>query len=176
MHDERAGFTLVELLVALSIGAVVLVSARTLLDGLASHTRVAVQAMHSADARANSERMAQQIFGNAALAPGQAASFAGTPTEATFESWCPSPRGGLEPCHVRLAIVNADGKPAVVLSMPEGQTMTLLRGRPARLRYLSSAADGGHWDDAWKAFQTPPLAVEATAGDRTLFFRIGERR
>lgn len=176
MRHERAGFTLVELLVALAIGAVVLMSARTLLDGLASLARVTVRTMHSADERANAARMAQQLFGNAALAPGQTASFVGTPTEATFESWCPAVRGGLEPCQVTLSIESMGGESSVALTLSTGASITLLRGRQGRLRYLSDAADGGRWDDEWKAIQTPPLAVAVSAGGRTLFLRIGERR
>ena len=176
MRREHTGFTLVEVIVALAIGAVVLVSARALLDGLASHARVTVRMMHTIDDQVNAERMARQIVGNAALAPGQAASFVGTPTEATFESWCPSARGTLEQCHVRLSLVSTGETPTVVLSPSTGQPVTLLSGRKAQLRYLADPADGGHWEDQWKSIQTPPLALAAGAGGHSLFLRIGERR
>ena len=61
MRRERGGFTLIELLVALAIGAVVLMSARALLDGLASHARATVRAMHDTDAEGNGERLARQL-------------------------------------------------------------------------------------------------------------------
>ena len=176
MRRERAGFTLVEVLVALAIGAVVLVSARALLDGLASHARTTVRSMHDADSQGNGDRLARQVAGNLILIPDPAASFVGTTTESTFESWCPAARGGLERCRVRLALVQRPTEPGVVLSLSTGATIVLLRGANARLRYLSDAAEGGRWEDVWRQPHTPPLAVALSAGGRSLVLRIGERR
>jgi len=176
VRRERTGFTLIELLVALSIGAVVLVSARALLDGLASHARTTVRAMHAADTEGNGERLARQLAGNLILAPDPAPSFVGTAMESTFDSWCPAARGGLERCRVRLALAPRVREPAVVLSLSTGATIVLLRGANARLRYLLDAAEGGHWADVWRQPQTPPLAIALSAGGRSLVLRIGERR
>jgi prepilin-type N-terminal cleavage/methylation domain-containing protein len=176
MRRERAGFTLVELLVALSIGAAVLMSARALLDGLADHARSTVRAMHDTDAEANGERLARQLAGNLIIAPDLAPSFVGAETEASFDSWCPAARGGLERCGVRLALASSGKDLGVVLSLSTGATVVLLRGANANLRYLSDAADGGHWQEVWRQPQTPPLAVAATVGGRSLVLRIGERR
>ena len=176
MRRERAGFTLVEVLVALSICAVVLVSARALLDGLATHAHATVRAMRRADATGNGERLARQLAGNLVLAPGNARSFEGSTTEASFESWCPAARGGLERCGVRLALVGGSEEAGIVVSLSTGARIPLVRGTNARLRYLSDPADGGRWDDVWRQPQTPPLAVAASAGGRTIMLRIGERR
>ena len=176
MRRERPGFTLIELLVALSIGAVVLVSARALLDGLAMHARTTVRAMHDADAEGNGERLARQLAGNLILVPDPAPSFVGTETESSFDSWCPAARGGLEWCHVRLALAPSVREPGVVLTLSTGATVVLLRGPNANLRYLLDAAEGGHWADVWHQPQTPPLAVALSAGGRSLVLRIGERR
>lgn len=176
MRRERAGFTLVEVLVALSIGAVVLVSARALLDGLASHTRTTVRAMHDADIEGNGERLARQVAGNLILATDPAPSFIGTEKEAMFDAWCPAPRGGLERCQIRLAVASSVKEPGVELSLSTGTKVELLHGANARLRYLSDAAEGGHWEEVWRQPQTPPLAVALSAGGRSLVLRIGERR
>ena len=176
MPRERVGFTLIELLVALSIGAVVLVSARALLDGLASHARTTVRAMHDSDTEGNGERLARQVTGNLILVPDPAPSFVGTATESTFDSWCPATRGGLERCRVRLTLASSAKEPGVVLSLSTGATVVLLRGANARLRYLLDAAEGGHWADVWRQPQTPPLAVSLSASGRSLVLRIGERR
>jgi hypothetical protein len=166
----------VEVLVALSIGAVVLVSARALLDGLASHARTTVRAMHDTDVEGNGERLARQVASNLILVPDPAPSFIGTETASTFDAWCSAARGGLERCHVRLAPASSLREPGVVLSLSTGATVMLLRGTNARLRYLSDAAEGGHWEDVWRQPQTPPLAVALGAGGRSLVLRIGERR
>ena len=176
MHRERVGFTLVEVLVALAIGAVVLVSARTLLDGLASHARTTVRAMHDADAESNGERLARQVAGNLILAPDPTPSFIGTEAESIFDAWCPAARGGLERCRVRLALSSNVKEPGIALSLSTGSTLTLLHGMNARLRYLSDAADGVRWEEVWRQPQTPPLAVALEAGGRSLVLRIGELR
>jgi prepilin-type N-terminal cleavage/methylation domain-containing protein len=176
MRRERAAFTLIELLVALSIGAVVLVSARALLDGLASHARTTVRAMHDTDTEGNGERLARQLAGNLILAADPAPSFIGTETESSFDAWCPSARGGLERCHVRLARASSVKEPGIELSLSTDGTVVLLRGANAKLRYLSDVADGGRWQEDWRQPQTPPLAVALYAGRRSLVLRIGERR
>lgn len=176
MRRERAGFTLIEVLVALAIGGVVLVSARILLDGLASHARTTIRAMHDADAEGNGERLARQVAGNLILVPDPAPSFIGTETESAFDAWCPAARGGLERCHVQLALASKVKEPGVELSLSTGATLVLLQGANARLRYLSDAAEGGHWEAVWRQPQTPPLAVALEAGGRSLVLRIGERR
>lgn len=176
MRHERGGFTLIELLVALSIGAVVLVSARALLDGLASHARTTVRAMHDADTEGNGERLARQVAGNLILAADPAPSFIGTETESAFDAWCPAARGGLERCRVQLALRSSVTEPGVVLNLSTGTVVDLLRGANAHLRYLSDAAEGGHWQEVWRQPQTPPLAIALNAGGRSLVLRIGERR
>jgi prepilin-type N-terminal cleavage/methylation domain-containing protein len=176
MRHERGGFTLVEVLVALAIGAVVLVSARTLLDGLALHARTTVRAMHDADTESNGERLARQVAGNVILVADPVPSFIGTERESIFDAWCPATRGGLEHCRVRLAHSSDAKEPGITLSLSTGATLPLLHGANARLRYLSDATDGGHWEDLWRQPQTPPLAVALYAGARSLMLRIGERR
>jgi prepilin-type N-terminal cleavage/methylation domain-containing protein len=176
MRRDRGGFTLIELLVALAIGAGVLVGARGLLDGLGAEASTIARAMRASDARANAERTARQVAGNAALAPVGSPSFVGEPEQASFDSACPSPRGGLEPCHVQLAIEHRAEGAALTLSLSTGQSLTLLRGRSIGLRYLGDAGDGGQWTQSWSATQTPPLAIAAQAGSEALFLRIGERR
>jgi prepilin-type N-terminal cleavage/methylation domain-containing protein len=176
VRRDRLGFTLVELLVALAIGAAVLFGARGLLDGIGRQASDIARAMRRDDARANARRAARQIAGNAALAPTGQPTFAGTPTEASFTSWCPSVRGGLESCHVRLAVVQQRDEPVLTLALSTGTTLVLGRGAPAGLRYLADAGDGGRWDTRWAATQSPPVAVAASAGGDVLFLRIGERR
>jgi len=176
MHPERGGFTLVELLVALSIGAVVLVGARTLLEGLGDHAAATVRAARGADARANTERTVRQVVSNVSLAPDLQPTFVGTPSEAGFGSWCPAARGGLESCRVRLFVRSGGAEPVVVLSLSTGEQLVVRHGAPALLRYLADAAGGGRWYSQWNDILSPPLAIGVIAGPDTLLLRIGERR
>ena len=176
MRRDRGGFTLIELLVALAIGAAVLVGAHGLLDGLGAEASTIAAAMRATDARDNAERTARQVAGNVTLAPVGSPSFVGEPAQASFDSFCPSQRGGLEPCHVQLSVEHRAEGAVLRLSLSTGQSLALLRGRSVQLRYLTDAADGGHWSQQWSATQTPPLAIAASAGSDALFLRIGERR
>jgi prepilin-type N-terminal cleavage/methylation domain-containing protein len=176
MPAERAGFTLVELLVALSIGAVVLVGARTLLDGLSWHAAATARVARELDGSANGEHVTRLVVGNVALAPALEPTFTGTPDESAFASWCPSARGGLEWCRVRLLVRQTGMEREVILSLSTGQEYTVRRGAEARLRYLADAAEGGRWYAQWGALLSPPLAIGVLTESDTLLLRIGERR
>ena len=177
MRVDRAGFTLVEVLGALTIGAMVLAGARGLMEGLADHAAATVRAARASDAVANSERAARQIVGNVALAPRLEPSFTGTPTQADFASWCPSVFGGLEACGVHLLVVRSDtSAEEVVLALSTGTRLSIGHGATARLRYLADAGAGGRWYPRWDDVLTPPLAIGVLAGTDTMLLRIGERR
>ena len=110
-----------------------------------------------------------------ALAPDPQPTFVGTATEATFASWCPSPRGGLAPCGARLAVERRGFASALVLELSRGDTIALGRAT-GDLRYLTDPSEGGRWQDSWKSPQSPPLAMGVSIDGRALLLRIGERR
>jgi prepilin-type N-terminal cleavage/methylation domain-containing protein len=175
-REDRTGFTLIEVLVALTIGAVVLLGARALLDGLSTSATAALHGARAADARANGEWIARQVIGNMALAPDTITSFAGSPREAVFSSWCPSTHGELEPCTVRL-FIRGSATADLVLSRSGGSDVTVLTGvTNARLRYLSRADNGGAWQSEWRTAIDTPLAIGVTTDRDTLLLRVGERR
>lgn len=178
MHRERVGFTLIELLVALAIGATVLAGARSLLDGLADETSAVAHAGRDADARANAEWTARQVVGNLTVADGLRPDLVGNSTEATFKSWCPSARGGLAPCQVRLAVqpIAGSASSSVILELSTGDRVLLRRGARAWLSYLNDASSGGRWVPQWGTVGSVPLAISVTTDSSTLLFRIGERR
>jgi prepilin-type N-terminal cleavage/methylation domain-containing protein len=177
MRANRGGFTLIEVLVALVVGAIVLAGARALLDGLADHAAATVRASRAADGGANAELTVRSVVGNLALAPDTLPSFAGSAREATFASWCPSARGGLEPCDAHLVVRDRAGMQDVVLTLSSGWEVVLLRdARDTRLRYLAEASSGGLWQSQWSAGMTTPVAIGVVADGDTLLLRIGERR
>lgn len=176
MLRDRPGFTLVEVLVALVIGAMVLAGARGLMEGLADHAAATVRVARVGDSIANSERTVRQVVGNIALAPRLEPSFIGTPTQAGFASWCPSVFGGLEACSAHLLVVRSDTAAEVVLALSTGMRLSIGHGTTVRLRYLADAGAGGRWHARWDDVLTPPLAIGVLAGTDTMLFRIGERR
>jgi prepilin-type N-terminal cleavage/methylation domain-containing protein len=173
---DRSGFTLVEVLVALSLGATVLLGARTLLEALGDHTARAADLARAADGDANAEHAARSIAARLRLAD-PAPAVEGGAREARFASWCETPHNWLEPCAVRL-VVEADGeRVCVVMELSTGERIVLRRGvAAAELRYLASAEAGGVWWARWPATLAVPLGVAVISDRDTMLLRIGERR
>jgi prepilin-type N-terminal cleavage/methylation domain-containing protein len=187
------GFTLVEIMVAIAIGGLVLLGARSLLEALADEEGHVAREAAIHDARANGERLLRDLVGRMEVGTTESGSFAGDPAEASFTSWCDVPAGWQERCRVTIAIeggaggAGSDGTdPALVARFPGGRRVVLRTGfRAGELRYLNSASSGGQWFRQWGEGITAPLAIgvllERESSDvegfvvDTLIVRIGER-
>jgi prepilin-type N-terminal cleavage/methylation domain-containing protein len=177
-HDgrRRAGFTLVEVLVALALAGVVLLGARTLLEHLADETHGVTQRAASADAIANGERLLRTLAGRLEVGTAESGPFSGTSEAAHFTSWCEVPQGWLERCDVTIALEQLAGEFALVARLDDAPPLVLRRGfASGALRYLNSAAQGGQWFRSWGTGITAPLALGVILDRDTLIIRIGER-
>jgi prepilin-type N-terminal cleavage/methylation domain-containing protein len=193
-HD-RSGFTLVELMVALVLSAIILLGARTILEQLADSADRTTKAAASADHRANMNRVIRALFEHAS-ASDSIYPFIGTRTMTQFSSWCDVPGGWSEHCTLTLAIVPTTASDSIPSSLPQaptlntsntsvrvivwtsaGDTLHFKDSIPAaELRYLDDVSDGGHWMIGWPAGITTPLAVGIVTTHDTTVLRIGERR
>jgi prepilin-type N-terminal cleavage/methylation domain-containing protein len=181
---SRAGFTLLEVMVALVVGAIVILGARALLDGLSLHAGRVQTLARAADADANLEHVLRTAVARGGIASDSAARFDGTPDRARFATWCDMPGGWQEPCDVQLA---AEREPAgsqfsVVLTLGAADAMRVSEHLDAAsLRYLASASGGGQWVERWEQAITPPLAIglitraAGAARPDTMILRLGER-
>lgn len=168
----RAGFTLVELMVALVVSAVVVLGARQLLEQLGESAHRTVVVAARADRAANGERLLRDLAGRLEIGRNAAARFSGETGETRFASWCEVPSGWEERCTVSLV---ARGT-SLVASFGGADTLTLLvRDAPIELRYLDDPRAGGRWFTSWGAGITAPLAIAVIAGGDTTIVRIGER-
>jgi prepilin-type N-terminal cleavage/methylation domain-containing protein len=179
-RGASSGFTLIEIMVAIAIGGLVLLGARSLLEALADEEGHVAREAAIHDARANGERLLRDLVGQMEVGTKEGGSFAGDPGEATFTSWCDVPAGWQERCRVTIAVENAiesdsesarasirasDGEsdrtgPALVARLPGGRRVVLRTGfRAGELRYLNSAASGGQWFRQWGQGITAPLAI-----------------
>jgi prepilin-type N-terminal cleavage/methylation domain-containing protein len=177
MSTERRGFTLLEVLVALVIGAAVLLGARAVLEQLGDTADRVTAAAIFADREANTERGVRQLFHRAIV--GDGTPFTGSPTRARFTSWCDVPAGWHERCTVAVDLASTESPPAVIamLRTSAGDTFRLHDGgRRAALRYLDDPADGGQWLPGWPPLAGAPLALGIVTDHDTLLFRIGARR
>lgn len=182
----RPGFTLIEIMVAIAIGGLVLLGARSLLEALADEEHHVAREAAIHDARANGERLLRDLVGRMEIGTAESGPFAGDATETSFTSWCDVPAGWQERCEVTIAFENEGAEPALVAHLPGGRRLTLRSGfRAGALRYLNNASSGGQWFQQWGKGITAPLAIgvllerETGAVDApivdTLIVRIGER-
>jgi prepilin-type N-terminal cleavage/methylation domain-containing protein len=174
---SRRAFTLLEVIVALSIGALVVMGARVLLEGLQTHTVRLVSVANTTNAAANAEHVVRTLVGNLELAPNDSSSFEGDAREARFTSWCAVPEGWQERCTVHLAVESETGRVRMMATLSTGERLTLRDSAGAAVfRYLGTGAEGGRWFVTWKHSLMPPLAIGLISDADTMVARVGERR
>ena len=94
-----AGFTLVEVMVAVVVIGVVLVGARAMLGQIADDAGRISGAAAEADREANADALLRAVAGRLEVSPvpEREVRFEGQPDGARFHSWCEVPDGWLEP-------------------------------------------------------------------------------
>ncbi|MGH7621061.1 MAG: PulJ/GspJ family protein, partial [Gemmatimonadaceae bacterium] len=151
-RSARAGFTLIEVIVALVVSAAVLLGARAMLGEVGDDAlRIGAQARRI-DHDANAERLMRGLVGQLELGTGEASQFAGDPARASFASWCDAPGGWQERCAVVLQIVpRSYGSALVVRTSVNGGFVVRDSVRSGSLRYLTRVTNGGDWIRVWGA-------------------------
>jgi prepilin-type N-terminal cleavage/methylation domain-containing protein len=174
-----AGFTLVELMVALVVGGIAIVGARGILATLADQTDRVTGIAADLDRIANGERILRALAGGVEIATTPGTGFGGEASEASFTTWCDVAGGWQERCRVRLVVAPADsigGRHVLAAIVAGGEGIPLLTTpSPMQLLYLGDAANGGTWYPTWARGLSIPLAVGIATADETLIVRIGER-
>lgn len=173
-----AGFTLVEVMVALVVMGVVLVGARTMLGQIADDADRITAASAETDREANADALLRTIAGRLEISPepGQEVRFEGEPNGMRFHTWCDVPDGWLERCEASLGFIRLDDENVLALRLSTGEMVPLRRGFGAgELIYLRDAATGGQWAQSWGASITAPIAFAVVVDGDTTLVRIGER-
>lgn len=160
----------------MTLGAIVLLGARLLLENLGAGVGRITAASREADSDANGERLLRALVGQVEVGTQLAGSFGGDARAAHFTSWCATPGGWRERCRVALEVEMRGGDAALVAHLPWGEPVALRRAEGAiALRYLIDAREGGTWFVSWGDGLTAPRAIGVIAGSDTLIVRIGER-
>lgn len=171
---RRAGFTLMEVLVAIVVATGVVVTARAILVAIADGGQRLADASAVQDAERNVDQLLRVALLEARTLSQDSVTFLGTSRGFVLRTWCPAPGGWTEPCDVAVAVL--DSVPAIV--MRPGLLATDLIVRRARqsveLRYLASAANGGTWLRAWSSSSELPLAVGLLIDGDTLMLPVGK--
>jgi prepilin-type N-terminal cleavage/methylation domain-containing protein len=173
-----AGFTLVEVMVALAVMGVVLVGARAMLEQVGDHAERIGAAAAEADRDGNADALLRSIAGRTHVSAlqGQEVRFQGEPRMARFRSWCEVPDGWLEACDASLGLVQVEGKNVLALTLSTGELVPLRMGfERGEILYLREAGGGGGWLRAWGSSISAPLALGIVIDGDTTFVRIGER-
>jgi prepilin-type N-terminal cleavage/methylation domain-containing protein len=172
---RSSGFTLIEVILAISISTFVIMAARMLLENLAAGTDRVVRSTHEIDRDANGERLLRSLVGQIEVGI-QKETFGGDERSAEFTSWCRVARGWMERCRVTLSIDSVNSAPSLVTTLPDGAHVVLRRAKYAlRLRYLVDAREGGTWFVKWGDGLLAPRAIGVLADSDTVIVRIGER-
>jgi prepilin-type N-terminal cleavage/methylation domain-containing protein len=168
------GFTLLEISIALTLGAMVLLSARLLLETISDTGARIREEAANADATANAERLLRSVLGRAEGDTAAAHAFEGSSHAATFTSWCDVAGGWQERCRIKLAIERTDSLTS--LSMWQGVERRIeLRAdvNLIALGYLSSSDTGLVWLARWDRSASVPAAVALFAFQDTMILRVG---
>lgn len=181
----RRGFTLLEVIVAIAVGSLVVLGARTMLEIVADGGHATHEAAIAADRTANAEAELRRLLRELEVGTEQAIRFSGAPDETRFSTWCTVAGGWVERCRATLAIeASTEGSALVAtLSTADRSAAERLELRPglerAELLYLSDATLGGRWFRVWGEGITAPLAVglvvDSAERSDTTILRIGER-
>lgn len=170
-----AGFTILELIVALTVGALVISGARLLLDALSTAAmRLAGEATVN-DHRANGERWLRRVVYGIETGTTPGGTFGGDSSSSHFISWCLTPAAWYERCRISLRVVADDTLHGLSAVTSRGDSlMPLLSQHAVSLRYLLTPEQGGIWAKTWSDGPSTPRALGIIAGADTMILRLGE--
>jgi prepilin-type N-terminal cleavage/methylation domain-containing protein len=169
-----AGFTLVEVMVALVIGGMVISAAAGLLTSLGDRAKAIERAAASADEDANAERQLRTLVANLAPAGDTTHPVIGNGDSVVFRAWCDTAARWLDHCDVRLFFNRRDSVTTLNMELGSGYISALeLRRdvRRGRLRYLTEVDHRLQWRDAWSE-RYPPTALAVVIESDTLLFPV----
>lgn len=172
----KTGFTLLEVIVAITISAIVVLTARVVVEQIET-SAIAVRKFQVDRSRTTlADWTLRSLVGQIDVSDAATATFVGTDRYISFTTWCLNPAGWEEVCRARLRIIASPG--GAVLTADAGALSNLQLDTfagSAQFRYLLDASNGGHWLTRWAAGPTTPLAIGIVGVGDTLVLRIGSR-
>ncbi len=155
MKGER-GFTLLEVMVALTLGALVVLLAHRIFTGVTDGSARLAEARAALHREANARRLLAGVVGSIDIGRPGTGDFRGEPHGATFSTWYQSPAGWLEPRRVTLAL----GGDAIILRGLADEPVELADSVTALdLDYLLDYGAGESWVRTWTSTVSAPVAV-----------------
>ena len=175
-HD-RKGFTLLELVAALSVIGVAMLGGMVLLDQLGDSAGRIARDGALAAREGNGARVLRRVLLDASSSPDSTKRFRGDEHSLELWSMCDVPGGWSESCHVVLAIDERGDSSVVLAELSGGQSLALRRqAGMGEFRYYSPSASDSVWVHHWSSNVTLPVAVGLLARDDTIVFPVGVGR
>jgi prepilin-type N-terminal cleavage/methylation domain-containing protein len=171
---RNRGFTLIEVMAALVVGAVVMTLLYRLLTVIGTGLASARRTSASLETDANTRRWLKRAFGSVEVGQPGDSPFEGSAMRLSCTTWLEVPGGWLERGQLSLAL-RGDSLEA---RYPAGNLLIATNVIAIELAYLGSTSRAT-WEAAWDSPVAPPLAVRlilirAEASD-TLTYLIGGR-
>ena len=152
---RRSGFTLIEVLVALTLAALVVLLAHRVFTAALDGSHRLLEARTRLDRQSNARRWLVDAFGSLAVGP-VGGPFDGRPSRVTFGTWLTPPSGSFAPARVTLG---ADG-PRLMARWEGGDSLMLAdRVLSATFDYLLEPGADVHWGNEWTSPVSAPVAV-----------------
>jgi prepilin-type N-terminal cleavage/methylation domain-containing protein len=184
MKSRTGGFTLVELLVALTIGALVVLLAHRAFGVVSDLAGRVATRREAHDRDINARRFLAQAFGSLEVGLMTDGGFRGLTDDVTFAAWLPSADDTVRRHRVRI-VATPEGVIALVAPLrahgvTAPDTLRLFPGaRDVAFDYLLDYGADAAWVREWRSPVSAPIAVrvrmlEGEVAD-TLLFAIGPR-
>ena len=173
----RHGFTLIELIAALSITGIALLGGVLLLDQLTDSSGRIVSSGSDAAREGNSDRVLRHLFLDARITADSADRFRGDQGSMDFSTMCARPGGWIERCRATIAVDRRPDTSVVVAALSTGERLQLIRlVGPIELRYFDVSASDTSWRNVWAISITRPAAIGFVGSSDTVVFPLGTER
>jgi prepilin-type N-terminal cleavage/methylation domain-containing protein len=171
-----AGFTLIEVLLALTLGSLVMLMAHRVFAGVTDGARRLSQTQEALDREANARRLLTAIVGSLDIGTPQSAGFDGRAQQVTFSTWAVSPDGWLVQRRVTLRMASR----ALVAEGLDPATLVLADSVAALdVDYLLDYGAEATWVRNWQSPVSAPLVlrmrIARARGVDTLLLVAGPR-
>jgi prepilin-type N-terminal cleavage/methylation domain-containing protein len=178
--DHRKGFTLIEVMVALTVASLVVLLAHRVFTGVTDGAARVQQARQSLDREVNARRWLAEAIGSLDIGREGRGGFAGRPDRMEFDSWQLVPEGWQ--ARVRIVLTVEGGRFVARRSLGEAIALEDSVASVA-FDYLLEPGANATWVREWISPVSAPMAVRLRlgvgkgAGGRvdTLLFVVGPR-